>query len=165
MPVAGEPWRTTPSRLAGRPSRARVTPSRWRMRVIETVRKGRPIAQQAMAGCQRARMARRSNAEIRMRRTNHYAGAALAATASKSPTTVLRVNKDPLGLLLGQDEASVGHLRASHGLNEMVHLIDGSRFSNRRFLGHPAHFPFVGDPVPATPFARIGFMNRDERRE
>ena len=99
-----------------------------------------------------------------MRRTNHYGEARLAATASKSPTTGLRVDRDPLGLLPGQDEASIGHLRASHGPNVMVHLIDGSRFSNRRFLGHPAHFPFVGDPVPATPFARIGFMNRDERR-
>ena len=110
MPVAGEPWRKTPSRLAGRPSRARVTPSRWRMRVIETVRKGRPIAQQAMAGCQRARMARRSNAEIRMRRTNHYAEAALAATASKSPTTGLWVDRDPLGFY----RARMKHPSATH---------------------------------------------------
>ena len=70
----------------------------------------------------------------------------------------------PVGLLSGQDEASIGHPRARHGLHGMVHLINGFRFSNRRFLGHPGHFPLVGDPAPATPFARIGFMNRDERR-
>ena len=45
-----------------------------------------------------------------MRRTNHYAEAALAATASKSRTTGPRVDRDPLGFC----RASMKHPSATY---------------------------------------------------
>ena len=45
-----------------------------------------------------------------MRRTNHYAEAALAAKASKSPTTGLRVDRDPLGFY----RATMNHPSATY---------------------------------------------------
>jgi len=48
--------------------------------------------------------------EIRMKRTKHYAEAALAATASKRPTAGLQVDRDSFGL----DRARMKHPSAAY---------------------------------------------------
>ena len=101
--------------------------------------------------------------EARMKRTNHSAEAALATMALKSPTASSQVDRDSSGI----DRARMKHPSAAY-----VQVMDRTRWfissmdPDALTAGFRVtrHFPLVGDAVPATPFTRIGFMDRDERR-
>jgi len=98
-----------------------------------------------------------------MKRTKHYAEAALAATASKRPTAGLQVDRDSLGF----DRA-----RMKHPSGAYVQVMDRMRWlissmdpdSLTAGFWVTRHFPLVGDAVPATTSTLICFMDRDERR-